>query len=74
MKRNTAAYCQAEAVRGGAFRNIIAVGSIPLRGFRKADQTRFKIRPVGVKRFSKTSPGQLDVALAGGPIPAEEKT
>ena len=51
MKRYTAAYCQAEAVRGSTFRNIIAVGSIPLLRVRKADQTRFKIRPVGVKRL-----------------------
>ena len=74
MKRHTAAYCHAEAVRGSAFRNIIAAGFILFHRVRKADQTRFQIRPVGVKRLPKTSPGQLNVTLAGCPIPAEKKT
>ena len=74
MKRHTAAYCHAEAVRGSAFRNIIAAGFILFHRVRKADQTCFEIRPVRVERLSKATPGQLNVAFTGGPIPAEKKT
>ena len=76
-KRNCAAHRQAEAFRRRAFRQVECtfgkrIGRVSAMVLQCVDNTGIEIRPEVRKGFRKTAPDQLDIALAGGPIPAEE--
>ena len=76
-QRNGAAHRQAEAFRRRAFRQVECtfgkrIGRVSAMVLQCVDNTGIEIRPEVRKGFRKTAPDQLDIALAGGPIPAEE--
>ena len=76
-KRNSTANCQAEAFRRGTFSEIECSfgersGRVSARALRGVNYTGIEIRPEILEWFRQPAPGKLDIALAGGPVPAEE--